>query len=240
MTKVHRIRTYLVLSALAGAMVLIIALWDHSEDPDVGRTDRALLAIALNAAYIVGVSMALWPNWRSRLGSPRQSREATPEDGPSLPRPPRRGHHPQCDAFTGHTIHWHGRTRCAGCLGLTVGALVAIGLTALYVVEPETLVWGYRPGLAVAGVALVAVGLFASLTGGLDPRAGLGLNALLMLGFALASVGLFESTGDLTWGLVGVVISALWMDTRIQVSRWNHAVVCVACEKDCVAYAIKR
>jgi hypothetical protein len=237
MTEVDRIRSHLILSTAAGGLVLVIAIWGYSDGADVGRTDRAILAIALNLAYVLGVSMALWPNWRSRADRSRPEGAGAPEEGPSLPGPPRRGHHPECDAFSGHTVRWRGRTRCAGCLGLTVGAIVAILLTAVYVVEPEAYVWVYGPGLTVAGTALVAVGLFAAMAGSLDPRAGMGLNALMMLGFALVSIGLLESTGEITWALVGVVVSALWMDTRIQVSRWNHAVICVACEKECVAYA---
>jgi hypothetical protein len=239
MTGVDRIRTQIVLSVIAGLMVLaIVMLTDRAEDVKVTYTDRAMLSVALGAAYIIGISMALRPNWRSRYRRGPLSGTGASVDGKPLPGPPRRGHHPDCDAFMDHTITWSGRTRCAGCTGLTVGASAAILLTAMYAFDPVLVLWTSGPGLVMAGVALVALDLFASVTGGLDPRAGMGLNALMMVGFTMVSVGLLETTGELTWGLVGVVNSALWMDSRIQVSRWNHAALCAACQKECVAYTL--
>jgi hypothetical protein len=238
MTEVGRVRSQVVLSAVAGILVLAITSLGYRSGVDVYDGDRALLAITLAAAYVLGISMALRPNWRSRFGKGDRA-VSSPHGGKGpLPGPPRRGHHPDCGAFEGHTVEWSGRTRCAGCTGLTVGAIAAILLTLVYVVDPPSVLWTSGPGLVIAGIALVTLDLFAALAGGLDPRAGMGLNALMMVGFALVSAGLLESTGELTWGLVGVIVSTLWMDTRIQVSRWNHAAVCAVCPEACVAYSI--
>ncbi len=92
--------------------------------------------------------------------------------------------------------------------------------------------------MVVAGLSLVALVLGTALVGKVHPWASLLLNALLVVGFALVSIGLLEATGELAWALVGVVLSVLWMDTRIQLSRWNHAAVCALCPEGCVAYTL--
>ena len=238
MSEIGRVRTQIALSVVAGLMVMAIVMLGYRAEVEIADADRALLSIALGAAYILGISMAMRPNRRARIGQGRHSGAGLSVEGRTLPGPPRKGHHPDCDTFRDHTITFSGRTRCAGCTGLTVGALVAILLTAMYGFDPSLVLWTNGPGLVIAGIALVALDLFAAMAGGLGPRAGLGLNALMMVGFTLVSVGLLESTGELTWGLVGVVNSALWMDTRIQVSRWNHVTLCMTCEMECAAYTL--
>lgn len=238
MSEVDQVRTQLGLSVIAGLLVLVITVLGYQEVVSVTDADRALLAICLSISYILGISMALQPNWRSRFIRAREARAGSRDDDGPLPGPPRKGHHPDCTGFAGHTVSWGGRIRCAGCTGLVMGAVAAILLTTAYVLEPPSVLWTYGPGLVIAGIALVALDLFAANAGGLDPRAGLGLNALMIVGFAMVCVGLLESTGEVTWGLVGVVLSALWMDTRIQLSRWNHATMCALCPEGCVAYTL--
>jgi hypothetical protein len=37
-------------------------------------------------------------------------------------------------------------------------------------------------------------------------------------------------------GLVGIIICFLWLDTRIQLSRWNHLKTCRRCPKACKSF----
>jgi hypothetical protein len=108
----------------------------------------------------------------------------------------------------------------------------------LYAARPSALEWWDGLAMVLAGLSLVALDLGVALAGAVDPRAGLGLNALMVLGFVMVSVGLLETTGELTWGLMGLVLSVLRMDNSIQLSRWNHAAVCTVCPDRCVAYSL--
>jgi hypothetical protein len=157
-------------------------------------------------------------------------------EGHRLPGPPRKGHHPECERFASHTISIRGRVQCAGCTGLTIGAFAVILLISVYVGFPSSLEEWDGTAMVLVGLTLVALDLGAALLGGVGPRAGLGLNALMVVGFALVSIGLLEGTGQMPWGLVGVVLAVLWMDTRIQISQWNHAALCAVCPEACVAY----
>lgn len=245
MSEIHRIQSQLGLSIVAGIMVMVIATAGHETDAYVVDTDRVVLAMVLTGVCGLGISMALRPNWwRRRLcqeyaltGDGHIDRGAG--GGTDIPKGPRRrGHHPDCGRFARHTVSWRGRRRCSGCTGLAIGAATVILLVWVYALVPGTMEWLNGLATAFVGTLLVALTLFSAWAGGVDPRANLGLNGLMVMGFGLVSVGLLESTGELAWGLVGVVISILWMDTRIQASRWNHAAICVACEEECVAYSL--
>ena len=226
-----------------GIMVLVIATVGHVPDAAVADMDRRVLAAALIVACSLGISMAVRPNWwRRRLCEEGvEAEEAKEAEGGSkvVPEgPPRRGHHPICEPFRGHTISLGRKDRCAGCTGLAAGSVLVIVLSLIYAAYPDTMEWLDGLAMAYVGTMLVVLTLFAAAAGGVESRASLGLNFLMVLGFGMVAVGLLESTGELAWGLVGVVLSALWMDTRIMLSRWNHATVCTVCPEECVAYRL--
>jgi hypothetical protein len=240
MSEVERTQAHMVLSMVAGIMVLVIATLGHVKDAAVEDVDRRVLAAALIVACALGISMAVRPNWwRQRLceqpvgpGGAEGGTDVAPEG------PPRRGHHPLCEPFRGHTLSLGGKDRCAGCTGLAAGSVLVIVLSLVYAAYPDTMEWLDGLAMAYVGTMLVVLTLFTAAAGGVESRASLGLNFLMVLGFGMVAVGLLESTGELAWGLVGVVLSALWMDTRIMLSRWNHATVCTVCPEECVAYRL--
>lgn len=233
-----KVRTYLLLSVAAGAMVLVVSIAGGDPAARPGGTARGTLGAALLLAAFLGSLSALRPNWtRGCLGrAPDHGGDAPDDPGEGLPGPPRRGHHPECETFGSHVVHLRGRPRCAGCTGLAVGSLCILPLVLLYVALPAALEpWG-GPAMVLTGLSLVALDLGAAVAGSVGARAGLGLNALLVVGLALVSIGLLEATGELGWGLVGVLLCLLWVDARAQVSRWNHVAACAVCPDACVAY----
>jgi hypothetical protein len=61
-------------------------------------------------------------------------------------------------------------------------------------------------------------------------------NAILPVGFVLVTVGAAESTGKVAIGLLAVLISFLWLETRIHISDWKHAEICRKCGRECRSY----
>ncbi len=239
MSGLTRVWTYMLLSCTAGLLLLVVVLVAVDPGTGVAESDRRVLGGAIMLVCAFGIVSALRPNWRRRIvsgGVRSGGPDSAGEDDEPLPGPPRRGHHPDCGMFASHTLTLLGKVRCAGCTGLATGAFAVALLVWLYAVEPTTLDPISGAAMVMAGLSLVALVLGTTLAGKVHPWASLLLNVLLVLGFALVSIGLLETTGELAWGLIGVVLSVLWMDTRIQLSRWNHAAVCAVCPEGCVAY----
>ena len=86
------------------------------------------------------------------------------------------------------------------------GVVTATGMGAVHLVTQ----------LVQPGETLVAANdcyggchrLFTAAAGGVESRASLGLNFLMVLGFGMVAVGLLESTGELAWGLVDPIREA--------------------------------
>ncbi len=134
------------------------------------------------------------------------------------------GYHPLCDGFRGHEIWVGDKTLCAGCLGLVVGILISLAFIVL----------GSNPlsAFPLSGLILVSIGLLHPLIRGRPPHLRLLLNAILPVGFALTLLSAC-GVGGLTLGLLALGFSLLWMITRVELSRWEHEVVCLNCGEPC-------
>ncbi|MCK4969662.1 MAG: hypothetical protein KAS77_04025, partial [Thermoplasmata archaeon] len=64
MSPMDSLRFYVILSIVAGVMAMVVAVNGYQEDADVDRTDRAIVGMALLLVSVLGISMALRPNWR--------------------------------------------------------------------------------------------------------------------------------------------------------------------------------
>ena len=125
---------------------------------------------------------------------------------------------------------------CAGCLGLAVGAVMGILFMCLYVVIPLEPPDHLLIGLFCLGLLLVIVNFIDT---GRPSRNGwvhLFSNVLLIIGFFLVVMSVFQATSDVGFGLTGIIVSFLWLDTRIQLSRWIHLRTCKKCAKTCKSY----
>ena len=61
-------------------------------------------------------------------------------------------------------------------------------------------------------------------------------NVILVLGFIMVTISIFEIKGDKIYGVLGIIISVLWLDTRIQLSNYLHSSICSDCVKKCKMY----
>jgi uncharacterized membrane protein len=146
------------------------------------------------------------------------------------------GHHPDCEEFNGHIMEFMGRTVCSGCTGLALGSIVAIIFTIAYIaLQVNADAWVLYVSLIV-GVVLVALSLTDIVLSlgkaGLHNR----INIFLVIGFFLVVVSVHQLTGSAAFGLIAIIISFLWLDTRIQLSGKRHRDICKACDQSCKAY----
>jgi hypothetical protein len=62
------------------------------------------------------------------------------------------------------------------------------------------------------------------------------LNIVLVFGFFCLTISILEITGDLIYGILTIILCFLWLDTRIQLSNWNHIRMCNSCPESCKMY----
>ena len=222
---------FLILSALGLGMMFVLALSGTGDASPVDPQERLLVGGAFIVSCVLGISLAVWPGWFRRSGGGGQGPHSKMVAGRG-----RRGHHPDCDRFETHVLMTKSRALCAGCTGLALGSTASILLTGIYFVLPS--------GMQPAGfLVLISLGVVFAVTSYVEIAAParnvfvhVTANALLVVGFFSLVVGTYELSGRLSYGLLGVVISFLLLDTRIQLSSWRHNRICAECRETCKSY----
>ncbi|UCD12882.1 MAG: hypothetical protein JSW60_04770 [Thermoplasmatales archaeon] len=232
MKKVENVFYYLILSTAAAFLLLVLAFFSSSNINTIGTHDRLFVGGVFVASCIFGISLAIYPGWLRRslkIGS-RSENKRKPQ------KTMRKGHHPDCDQFQNHIIRIGNKTLCAGCFGLSMGSIISIFLMIIYVIITS----GWPPvmfrfllliGLIMIGFVYVEI-MFPMRNTIVHVLS----NVFLVISFLIIAIGIFEITGSKIYGTVGILLSFLWLDTRVQLSRWCHTLICSNCNETCKMY----
>lgn len=220
---------FLILSASVAGFIIVGALL-RSPGP-IENLEKLLVGGAFIGSAALGIFLAVRPNPIRRLrkevhgASEHQSQEGRA----------RQGHHPDCEGFRSHVIRIDGRALCAGCTGLALGSAASILMAVVFLLLPDEMPQVFDHILIGLGLIFVA---FNHVEAIVSRSAVLHLtsNVMLVEGFLLLVFGIFRLTGDAGFGILGVILSFLLLDTRIQLSNWRHAQVCADCEETCKSY----
>jgi hypothetical protein len=244
MTPRERAVYYLALSFVGAGLLVVASHQPRSALAIVDQLDRSSVAAAFALVCMVGLSMALSPNWIGRVF--RQAPHGPPpgadgldlgdggDDG--MPRRARVGHHPDCDRFDGHRLRRGEGALCAGCTGLAAGSVAGIALAIAYSIVPFSIEGVSTRALLYGGIALVLADLVTDLVPGRPAAAHATLDALMVVGAFMATVGTLVSTRSLGYGLLAVLVAVMWVDTRVTLSAWRHIDTCGRCPEACKAY----
>jgi hypothetical protein len=141
------------------------------------------------------------------------------------------GHHKLCDRFAGHELTVAGKSICAGCLGLFIGATSSLLLSAVYLMFNPTIPLEVGMlGLAFVTLGLLYIPVLKKLPMGLRTA----VNAVFVVGFALTLM-VVVGVGNVEMALITIGFFVFWMYTRIQLSQWSHNVICDGCNEPCPA-----
>jgi len=221
---------HLLLSALASAIMLSFALVGPDNGNDLTTMERMAVASAFILICTLGMLSGL-----DFVSFARRKEQLIPREQARTPSGPRRvGHHPDCEGFRDHTIGLRGRIYCCGCLSLAFGSGIAICLMTMLMLFTNIAPTN-GPHLVLLGLLIVTIA-FVDAWVHRQRWVHILTNVLLPVGFLLMTVGVTEATGDGALGLVAVLISVLFMDTRISISRWKHEEICRRCGRGCKAY----
>jgi uncharacterized membrane protein len=219
---------FVILSLVGGACVVIMGWLGSAQAEAVDAWGKILVGTPFILSCLVGISLAFRPSWIGRM---LKGEERSPLEDRKVSREIR-GHHPDCDRFEGHVVRIDEKTVCTGCLGLAVGAMISIFLMLAYMTSPLDLSSFSLHLLLTAGLAMIALGLM----GAASTRNRLIhvlLNILLIMGFFLTVMSVFQLSGKPSYGWVVIVISFLWLETRIQIANWRHHSICSSCPEEC-------
>jgi len=222
---------YLTLSIVAVFFILIISLFEPSSNNFFGDYDKYLVAILFIAICLFGISLAFYPRWYKRFKAGKKAENSKKLGNKAIRH--RNGHHPDCDQFSKHTLKVKNRTICAGCTGLALGSAISILLICFYLFFTVNYPVFFLLALGLILVFQIYLEIILSKRNTIIHTLS---NVLQVIGFLLVVISIFEITGSLIYASIAILFSLLFFVTRVQLSCYNHILICKKCEKDCKMY----
>lgn len=232
MNKKNPVTYYLILSASGAALIILLSLSSSPNIKTIQMSDKLAIGVAFILSCMSGICVAIRPNLTKRL--PKRGshhRQLIQTIMREL-----RGHHPECEQFKSHTIKIRNKILCPGCSGLAMGSIISITLMSFYIVFLKEIPQAILPILIILGIVLIAFSYIEIMIPTRKTYLHLISNIFLVISFLLIIIGIFHLTGSVIYGLFAVLISFLWLDTRIQLSNWHHSEVCLNCSETCKVF----
>jgi len=192
---------------------------------------KPLVGSVFSLICILGIFAALFPNQCSQAFHFRKENVNL-----NLHRNHATSHHPDCEKFSAHVIHISSHTLCAACTGLLLGAVIALVGTAFYFFG------GWH--IEDAGFPAVLIGVTGTFLGFFQLKfrsfIRMILNVFFVLGAFLILVGIDTIIESLFVDFFLSALTAFWILTRIQLSRWDHWRICSSCKSPCEVREAKK
>jgi hypothetical protein len=216
---------YLILSTIGAALLIVASVFCYSDQNIVHMSDKLVVGGAFIISCIFGIYAAVKPDRiYPKEGDGQQSQIKII------------GHHPDCEEFNNHVIKIKSTILCPGCYGLALGAVISILLMSGYIVFPIEIQQIHLYVFVILGMLLIVLNYVEIIIPARIAYFHLISNIFLVISFFLIILGILHLTGNMIYGLLAVLISYLWLDTRVQLSVWRHSQVCQNCNESCKVY----
>ncbi len=225
---------WLQILSLVGLGLILLIVFRTALDPPSLDTQPQLIGFLFISICLLGAVVGVRPSVFSRPVS-EESRKTESDKSQEIDlvqqQPNLQGHHYTCDPFSDHVLHIGSRIYCAGCTGLTTGAIFSILGSFVYfflgilLINELLVFWIGFFGVLVGLVQHQLYRLFLIRNGFLRFT----LNVVFVIGAFLLLVASNQITGDLTVDLYILCVILLWILTRIMMSKGEHERVCVQC-----------
>lgn len=226
---------YYILFSILGAVLLLLLIFTiASGKSSIDTIDRLFIGGAFISSCLFGISLALRPNWIKRYK--QQGVHVTKQRSSITTSRKRQGHHPDCEHFKSHTYKIKNSILCAGCTGLTLGSFISIFLMIIYLFFFNDIPRVALFIFIIVGMGFITINYIEIILPKRTAFAHVLSNGFLVIGFFFIIIGVFQLTGNVIYGILALILTFLWLDTRIQLSNWRHAVTCGNCSETCKAY----
>lgn len=205
--------------------MIVASVFSYSEQNVIHISDKLVVGGAFIISCIFGIYAAVKPDWIYPKGGDGQQSQRKII-----------GHHPDCEEFNNHVIKIKNSILCPGCYGLALGSVISILLMSGYIVFPIEIQKIHLYDLIILGMLLIVLNFVEIIIPATTAYFHLISNIFLVISFFLIILGILHLTGNMIFGLLAVLISYLWLDTRVQLSDWRHSQVCQNCIESCKVY----
>jgi uncharacterized protein YacL len=233
LNQIRNVSVYLIFSFLAAVFIGILVIISPAYTPPITIEEKGIIAGVFITSCAIGISFTLKPNWIRQYQPQKKNRE---KDTNKETTRIFQGHHPDCYKFQNHTIQWKHKTWCAGCLGLLIGLCASIVLMILYVVIDFRQLKMISYLLFIVGLFIITFVYFEIVYSNRHPLFHVFSNSLLPLSFFIITIAVVGLTEKLVYGFFTILLCFLWLDTRVQLSKRRHRLLCLYCSESCKMY----
>ena len=234
MKQKNHILYYIILSALSAFLILVITFFSSSNVNTIEIHDKLLVGAVFITSCIFGITLVKYPGWLRRKTGHRYHDSVKKQTQKITVK--YKGHHPDCGRFCSHTVITKNKTYCAGCLGLAIGSTISIILVIIYIsitLRQNLNLFYFLMFLGFIIIVFTYVEIMLPIRYAIIHVAS---NIFFVIGFLLITIGIIETTGNKIYGMISILLSFLWLDSRIQLSNWQHTKICQSCNKNCKIY----
>jgi len=237
--------TCLLLMSLLGLCFIAILTFNGTISKMSYPLRKPLIGSIFGSICVLGTLSAVFPSKCSRIfhfkteNGRRTSNVAEPISlrGKNLQL---RGHHPDCGNFSAHVFLVSDRIFCAGCVGLALGAVFSLLGTFLYFFANLSLNDGYYFVFWVGFIGVACGLLQYHVFRFKRSLIHMFLNSGFVLGASLLLVGADAITSSLSTAVYILALDIFWIYARIELSRWNHGMICDNCGLEKCPYYLRR
>ena len=224
---------YILISSIFILMLIILNIFSFNSDIIIEKLYRIYITLIFIILCIFGFSLSIYPRWYYKIIKKNKKKFFnTKLDNNKIKR---EGHHPKCSKFRNHVIKIKKKIICTGCLGLGIGSLISIFLIIYYFTSYNSeysILYLYSFFL---GLIIITISFIESFINN-NPFFHVLSNIFLIIGFMLIIISTLENSGDIIYGLIAILASFLFLETRIQISLLKHMNICNQCIKNCKMY----
>lgn len=220
---------HILLSTLGLFLIFMLTLFPPAV-PESFVWRKPLIGTTFSMLCILGILAVISPRNCSKILQPKKQNNAlSSENFDSCENSVDfKGHHSTCGKYSDHVFQLLGKTRCAACIGLLFGALLALAGSVLYFFVGLT-VSDYSLILVFLGSVGTVIGLFQFAFRGVFRMLA---NTVFVISAFLVLVSVDSAVGGLFFDLFVVCLIVFWLFARISLSKWDHERICSGCETE--------
>ena len=225
---------WLQISSLTALILIPLIVLRTMIDPPGLSSNTQLVGLVFIIICLLGAIVGVRPSSFSRSNRKKTKQtepNASQECETLKQRPTLQGHHHSCDHFSDHVLKIRNKVFCAGCTGLTTGAVISIYGGILYFFFAISLINAllvFWIGFAGVFIGIVQHKLYRALS----VRSGFIryiLNVVFVLGAFFLLIGTNQLVGNFAVDIYVLCVILLWIVNRIMMSSSEHEKICVQC-----------